>query len=91
MLKLKRAGFFTKIVIVILLIYASVTLINLCAKIADARQTHEELAQQVAEVEVENDELRYAIENSDQDSVIADIARDKLGLVLDGEKVYYGS
>jgi cell division protein FtsB len=33
--------------------------------------------------------MRYAIENSDDEDVIRDIARDKLNLVEPGEEVYY--
>lgn len=88
-MKLKRAGIITKIVIFALITYASVTLINLRAQIENARATQDELEQQVTEKETSNAELKYEIEHSDDNDTIADVARDNLNLVAPGEKVFY--
>lgn len=88
-MRLKRTGILTKVIIVILLTYAVLSLIRLRSRIDSAEAEKEALQQQVADVSAENDDMRYAIENSDDEDVIRDIARDKLNLVEPGEEVYY--
>jgi len=88
-MKLKKAGIITKIVIIAIVIYASVTLISLRRQIADASARQETLQQQIAEMEAANAELEYALEHSSDEDVLAGIARDELGLVGADEKVFY--
>jgi cell division protein FtsL len=88
-MKLKRAGIITKIVIFALIVYASVTLINMRARIDAALIKQEELKQQVAEKQASNDQLQYEIDHKGDSDTIADVARDDLGLVAPGEKVFF--
>jgi cell division protein FtsB len=90
-MKLTRAGIITKIVIFALLVYASVTLINLRAQVDSAQEAQEALRQLVEEKEISNAELEYKIEHSEDDETIADIARDELNLVAPGEKIFFDS
>ena len=86
-MKVKKASLLTKIVILALLIGAATTLLNLQNKLAVAQ---EDLAQAQAEVAAQrqvNADLSDAVENSGDQERQADIARDKLGLVVPGEKV----
>jgi cell division protein DivIC len=85
----KKAGIATKIVVIVLVVYASVTLINLQARIETVRADKDELQQQVTEKELANAELEYEIQNSTDDDTIADIAREKLGLVYPGEIIFH--
>ncbi len=91
-MQLKR---YTRIVILLLSLvvisYAVVRLASTQARIRDAEKTNSELSAQIAEREVSNAELEHYIENSSDDEVIAGIARDELGLVEPGEKVFYDS
>ncbi len=80
-MKLKRAGIITKLVIFALIVYASVTLINLRAQINAARTQQLALKEQVTEKETSNAELQYKIEHSEDKEVMADVARDDLNLV----------
>ncbi len=89
LMKKKRAGIFTIAVVFILIVYASVTLIHLSSKIKDVYSEQDTLKQEITDKEVSNAELEYAIEHSDDDETIADIARDKLGLADPDEQVYY--
>ncbi|MBR2832237.1 MAG: septum formation initiator family protein [Oscillospiraceae bacterium] len=73
------------------MVYASVTLINMNKRINEAQAQQEALSQQVAEKEVSNAEIQYAIDNKDDDETKADIARDSLGLVDPDEKVFLDS
>lgn len=84
----KRAGFLTKIVVFGLLIYLSTYLLTLQGQISETQAQQAELEQQVAEQTQLNAKLADDIANSDDPERIQDIAREKLGLVLPGEKVF---
>ena len=90
-MKLKKAGIITKIVILVLVVYAVVTSVSLQGKTSAVRAEQDALRQEIAELEINNAELEYAIENKDNDDVIAGIARDELGLIGPDEKVFYDS
>lgn len=59
-------------------------------KIKEETQKQEEIQQQVDELKKENEDMEYAIDNSEDESVIEDIARAELGLVYPEEKVFVG-
>lgn len=86
-MELKRAGFLTKLVILLLLIAASVTLLGLQKQITEAQSRRDKLDLQVTRQRQTNEELRQAVENSDDPERQAAIARDELGLVTPGEKI----
>lgn len=88
-MKLKRAGIITKIVIFALIVYASVTLINMRSQIDAALAKQEEVRQQVTEKQATNDQLQYEIAHSGDSDTIANVARNELNLVVPGEKVFY--
>ncbi len=88
-MKLKRAGIITKIIIFALIVYASVMLINLRAQIDTAHAKQESLQQQVADKETSNAELKYEIDHKDDPDTIAGVARNDLGYVKPGERVFY--
>lgn len=87
-MKLKKAGLITKIVMIILVVYAAVRLISLHAQIEEAKDIQSQLDQQVESMETVNAEMEYSLENSEDDDVIADIARDKLGMTYPDEEIY---
>lgn len=86
----KRAGIITKLVVMIFMVYATVTLINLRIRIDEAEKVKTEKAQEVQEGKAINAALQYEIEHRDDPKTIENIARDKLGLLKPGEKVFYG-
>ena len=88
-MKIKKASIFTKLIILAIIVYAVSSMVVIRGKIESARIHQAELEEQVAELSAENAEMEYAIEHSDDDDVIGDIARDKLGLVDQDEQVYY--
>ena len=90
-MKLKKAGILTKIVVIALILYASVTLINLKTQVENAKTEKESLQEQVEEKTASNAELQYAIDHSNDDDTIAEYAKDKLGLVMPGEQIFYDS
>lgn len=88
MLRTKKAGILTKLVILALLVYLSVTLLNLHRQISSAQTQLDALTQQVTEQTQRNAQLSDDVANSGDPDHIAQIARDKLGLVQPGEKVF---
>lgn len=89
MMKFKKAGIITKIVIVALLVYAAVSLVTVRSRTAALNAQTEQLQQQVTDLTQSNAELEYKIEHSEDPDTIEEIARDKLGLVKPGEKIFY--
>lgn len=88
-MKFKRAGLVTKIVILAIIVYAGISMVSLKVQVSDARETRDELQTQVDGVLQTNTELQYAIDHSTDPETIEDIARNKLGLVKPGEKIFY--
>ncbi len=86
-MQLKRAGFLTKVVVVVLVAAALVTLQRMQGQIALAVEERDALQLQVANQLQVNADLRDAVEHSDDPERRYDIARTELGLVAPGEKV----
>lgn len=87
-MRLRRTGTITKIIIVVLLVYAVVSLVHLADMRAAAQGDLDALRDREAELAAENDDLRYSLEHSDDEEVIRQKARDELGLVDPGEEIY---
>ena len=85
--KTKKAGLLTKLVILALLIYLATSLLNLQSRIRQTQAERDALSRQVAEQTQVNADLAVDVANPADPDRIADIARDKLGLVVPGEKV----
>ena len=88
MIRTKKAGLLTKVVVLALLIYMATALLNLQGQIQEAQAQRDTLSQQVAEQTQINAELAEDVANPDDPDRIADIARDKLGLVGNGEIIF---
>jgi len=88
-MRVTRASLLTKIVILALLIIVAISLLELSGRMDQAQAKKEDLARQVAAQTQINADLEDAIEHSDDPERIADVARDKLGLVAPGEIIFY--
>ena len=88
-MKFKKAGFLTKLLILVMIVYAVYNIIDVRANIAEAQQNLNSLTQQVEDATQENAQLDYEIEHKDDPETIEQIARAKLGLVKPGEKIFY--
>lgn len=73
----KRAGFLTKIVVLVLLIYMALSLIDIRGKIQGVQTQRDDLARQVTDQRLENQKLADAIENSDDPEMQEQVARDR--------------
>ncbi len=88
-MKLKRSSIFTKIVLLALIVYATISLVNTKNRAAEAEADRVVLQARVDAMLQENAELEYDIEHAGDPDTIAEIARTKLGLVMPGEKIFY--
>ena len=77
------------LILVSLMVYAVVSLTRMNERITRAEETRNALAAQAQALAVGNASLEYEIEHSDDLDMVEKVARDKLGLVLPGEIVYY--
>ncbi len=87
MVRFKRAGILTKLVVLVLLIYMATSLMDLRGKIQSVEEQRDALTQQVANQQLRNQELEDAIANSDDPDRMEQVARDK-GFVRQGEELY---
>lgn len=86
-----RSGFITKLVLLLLIVYLSITLINNRGKIQAAGAELAAMEAKVAAQEAENAELRALIQNKDDEATWLRIAKERLGLAEKGEIVFYDS
>ncbi len=83
----KRAGFLTKLVVLMLLIYMATTLLDTLGKIQEVRDQRDELARQVVSQQLENQRLADAIANKDDPEMMERVARDR-GYVEENETLF---
>ena len=81
-MRFKQAGFLTKIVVVVLLIYMATSLLDLRTQIREA-----EGAKATLEEQVKQQQLAAAIANSDDPDMLEQVAREK-GYVKANETIY---
>lgn len=87
-MKFKKSSFWIKLVVLVLVVYAVVTLVSLQSQISAQRGEMAELEQRIAAAEQEKQRLENAIANMDTDEGVEEIARSKLGLVSPGEIIF---
>ena len=75
-------------IILVLIAYATITLISLRSQIADKNAEAAALTSSITAVEQKNGKLEEAIANADSDEGVTAIAREKLGMVSNGEIVF---
>ncbi len=90
-MKVKRSGMLTKLLILILLVAAVTTYLNLRKELQTLSAQQATLERQNEKQRQENDALAAAIAQKDDPERIAAVARDRLGYVAPGEIVFYDS
>ena len=88
-MKLKRASLTTLLIILVLLTYTILSASRISARIDAAEKTKAELETEVQSLAAANASLQYEINHSQDADTIEKVARDKLGLVLPGEIIFY--
>lgn len=90
-MKFKRAGMLTKILILALLIVSVTAFLNLRSQAQELSRQQAVLEKQVSRQKQENQALSDAVAQSDNPESIQRVARDRLGLVAQGEIIFYDS
>ena len=88
-MRFTRSSLVTKILVLVLVVYAAVTLVRLQGQLQEKNAQADVLAEEVSVMEQENQRLEQAIENLDTDEGVEAVARQKLGLVKKNETVFY--
>lgn len=88
-MRLKRSSLLTKLLILVLVVYATVTLVSLQSQVTKKNAEAEALQSSIEAARQENLRLQQAIDDLDTDEGVEAVARQKLGLVSKGEIVFY--
>jgi cell division protein FtsB/cell division protein DivIC len=88
-IRFKKSSLITKLVIMVLLVYAMVTLVHLQRQLSQKQSERAALETQLAEVQQANAALKGSIDALDTDAGVEAVAREKLGLVSEGEITFY--
>lgn len=78
-----------RIVAVALLIYAIATFTTSVRNVSFAEQTIAQLEQEYSDARQKNIKLREKIASAESEEGIEALARERLGLVMPGEKIFY--
>ncbi len=84
----KRVGLLAKVLITAFAVYAACTLVSLQLRINAAAAEQAQLQAALEAQKLVCDELTDAINGTNQEEYIAQIARDSLGYIYPGEQVY---
>ena len=88
-MRFTRSSLVTKILVLVLVVYAAVTLVSLQSQLQEKNAQANALVGEVTAIEQENQRLEQAIDNLDTDEGVEAVARQKLGLVKKNETVFY--
>ncbi len=87
---MSKAGIFVKIAAILVIIFLLIVSANSLMEYSEILKEAESVEQQIDKTQEHLDELKYLIDAPKNDkSMIIRIAREKLGLVLPEEVVYY--
>lgn len=87
-MKFKKSSLWIKALILIVVVYAAVTLVSLQSQITAKREEAETLSKDVTSVTQENQRLQEDIDLIGTDEGVEDIARSKLGMGYSDEIIF---
>ena len=87
--KRKPASRLTILILVSLMAVLTVQIFRMTLQIRDAYAEEASVAQRLAEIQETNRQLQDDLDNSSDPTLIENIARDQLGMVREGEKVFH--
>ena len=90
-MKFKKTRLLTKLLLLAVAAYAVVTLVSLRTQILQKQKQAAALEQQVAAAQQEQLELQEDIDKIGTKEGVIKVARERLGMVEDGEIVFYDS
>ena len=83
------AGRLTVLILAILMAALCIQIFRMTGQIRVAQAEEAVVAQRLAELQEANRQLQDDLDNSTDPDLIEDIARDQLGMVCEGEKVFH--
>ena len=86
--KRRRSGLLGALVLLILLGVMAYKLVEIYGDLSAAKEQEARLHAQVEQKEEENNSLKDALSHADDPDYILGLARDRLGLVEDGERIF---
>ena len=84
----RRTHFVIKLLFVMFAIYAAVTLVSLQLQIREKNSEIDSLSSEIEAQQNENEQTRAAVEQGANEETVAAVAREKLGYVSPGERVF---
>ena len=88
-MKLVKSSLLVKLVILILVVYATVTPVSLRKQITEKNEQEAILNSSIAATQQENNRIQDSIDALGTDAGVEAVARDKLGMVDEGDIVFY--
>lgn len=88
-MRFKRSSLVTKVLILVLVVYATVTLVSLQSQVTEKEIQAAALQDDITAAQQENLRLEQAINALGTDEGVEAVARQKLGLVAPGEILFY--
>ena len=88
-MRFKRSSLLTKLLILVLVAYATVTLVSLQSQVTEKETQAAALQDDITAAQQENLRLEQAINALGTDEGVEAVARQKLGLVAPGEILFY--
>ena len=88
-MKLVKSSLLVKLVILILVVYATVTFVSLRKQITEKNEQEAILNSSIAATQQENNRIQDSIDALGTDAGVEAVARDKLGMVDEGDIVFY--
>ena len=88
-MKLVKSSLLVKLVILILVVYATVTLVSLRKQNTEKNEQEAILNSSIAATQQENNRMQDSIDALGTDAGVEAVARDKLGMVDEGDIVFY--
>lgn len=88
-MRFKRSSLVMKILLLVLVVYATVTLVAIQGQVTEKNAEAAELQSSIDVAKQENLRLEQAIDSLNTEEGIEDVARQKLGWVSKGEIIFY--
>ena len=88
-MKFVKSSLLVKIIILVLVVYATVTLVKLRAQITQKNEAAAALTSSIVAAEQENSRLQDAIDALSSDEGVEDVARERMDMVSEGEITFY--
>jgi len=88
-MRLRKSSMLTRLIVLALAVYAIVTLLGLQTQISQQEEANTALREQISATAQENQRLQQAIERVGSREGVEEVARNKLGLVAEGEIIFY--